>query len=194
MRVKKQEKFDAILDAAFKVIEEKGFENTSISDIVKRANVAQGTFYLYFKSKNDLVPAIAEELLSKTYNMVMEHVEDTMTFDQKLKTIIDVTFEITENYKEVIVLCYSGLAYGHSFGKWEEMYVPYYNWMEKQLKLAQERNEIAQNTKIQFSVQVIINMIEQTAERRYLFNSTTGVDNIGDLKKELFNFVKRAMI
>ncbi|ASN03940.1 TetR family transcriptional regulator [Virgibacillus necropolis] len=194
MRVKKQEKYDAILDAAFKVIEEKSFENTSISDIVKRANVAQGTFYLYFKSKSDLVPAIAEELLTKTYDMVIKHVNDSMSFNQKLETIIDVTFNITERYKEVIVLCYSGLAYGHSFEKWEEMYTPYYNWMEKQLKLAQERNEIAQETKIQFNVQVIINMIEQTAERTYLFNSTTGMDSVDHLKQELFNFIKRALI
>lgn len=194
MRVKKQEKFDAILEASFKVIEEKGFENTSISDIVKRANVAQGTFYLYFKSKNDIVPAIAEELLSKTYERLNNRVNDSMSFNQKLKAIIDVTFDITEKYKEVIVLCYSGLAYGHSFEKWEQMYTPYYNWMEKQLRLAQEKNEIAQNITIRFSVEVIINMIEQTAERTYLFKSTTGMENIECLKQDLFNFIKRAMI
>lgn len=194
MRVKKQEKYDAILDAAFNIIEEKGFENTSISDVVKQANVAQGTFYLYFKSKNDLVPAIAEELLSITYNMLMNRISDAMPFDQKLATIIDVTFENTEKYKEIIVLCYSGLAYGHSFEKWEEMYTPYYNWMEKQLKLAQEQKEIAREIKIEFSVRVIINMIEQTADRMYLSNSITGVENFEDLKQELFKFVKRALI
>lgn len=194
MRVKKQEKYDAILDAAFKVIEDKGFESTSISDIVKHANVAQGTFYLYFKSKNDLVPAIAAELLSITYDMLLDRVKNSMSFDQKLATIIDVTFENTEKYKEVIVLCYSGLAYGHSFEKWEEMYTPYYNWMEKQLRLAQEQTEIAEDIKIEFSVRVIINLIEQTADRMYLSNSIAGVASLEDLKQELFKFTKRALV
>lgn len=58
------EKYDKILQAAIEVISEKGLDKTSISDIVKRAGVAQGTFYLYFRSKNALVPAIAENLLS----------------------------------------------------------------------------------------------------------------------------------
>lgn len=193
MRVKKQEKYDAILAAAFNVIEKKSFENTSISDIVTQANVAQGTFYLYFKSKNDLVPAIAEELLSITYDMLMERVEDDMSFDQKLGKIIDVTFENTKKYKEIIALCYSGLAYGHSFEKWEDMYTPYYNWMEKHLKLAQDQDEISREIKIQFSVRVIINMIEQTADRMYLSNSITGVDSFEDLKQELFKFIKRGL-
>lgn len=194
MRVKKQEKYDAILGAAFKVIKEKGFENISISDVVKQANVAQGTFYLYFKSKNDLVPAVAEELLSITYDMLMERVKDTMTLDEKLATIIDVTFENTEKYKDVIVLCYSGLAYGHSFEKWENMYTPYYNWMEKQLESAKEQRIIAQDAKIEFSVRVIINMIEQTADRMYLSNSIAGVEGIEDLKQELLKFIKRALV
>lgn len=194
MRVKKQEKYDAILDAAFKVIEEKGFENTSISDIVNQANIAQGTFYLYFKSKNDLVPAIAEELISITYDMVIDRVKDPMSFDKKLEAIIDVTFENTERYKEIIVLCYSGLAYGHSFEKWEKMYNPYYNWMGEQLRAAQEQNEIATDIKIEFNVRVIINMIEQTADRMYLSNSITGFENYKDLKDELFKFIKRALV
>ncbi|ASK61938.1 TetR family transcriptional regulator [Virgibacillus phasianinus] len=194
MRVKKQEKYDAILEAAFHIIEEKGFENTSISDIVKRANVAQGTFYLYFKSKNDLVPAIAEELLTITNDMLTDYVRDSMSIDEKLKKMIDVTFENTKKYKAIIALCYSGQAYGHSFGKWEEMYTPYYNWMEKHLLQAKEQNEIAQDTKIEFSVRIIINTIEQTADRMYLTNSITGVDSHEDLKKELFNFIKRALV
>lgn len=194
MRVKKQEKYDAILDAAFKVITEKGFENISISDIVTKANMAQGTFYLYFKSKNDLVPAIAEELLSITYDMLTARVNETMSFDQKLETIIDVTFENTKKYKAIIALCYSGPAYGHSFEKWEEMYTPYYNWMEEHLRQAQEQNEVARNLKVEFSVRVIINTIEQTADRMYLSNSITGVEGFKDLKQELFKFIKRALV
>lgn len=44
-----------LLGAAAHVFAEKGFHETKISDIVAHAGVAQGTFYLYFKNKNDIL-------------------------------------------------------------------------------------------------------------------------------------------
>lgn len=51
---KKRMKQEALLDAAFELFTEQGIHNTSISDIVKRAKLAKGTFYLYFKDKYDI--------------------------------------------------------------------------------------------------------------------------------------------
>ena len=52
----------AILQAAREVLATKGLEAAKISDIVARAGVAQGTFYLYFPSKSSLVIALTEEM------------------------------------------------------------------------------------------------------------------------------------
>lgn len=49
-----------IVSAAAAVFAERGVANTAVSDIVKAAGVAQGTFYLYFESKDDVVLAVAE--------------------------------------------------------------------------------------------------------------------------------------
>jgi len=49
------EKYQRILDAALAVFAEKGFFVSRISDIADRANVADGTVYLYFKSKDDIL-------------------------------------------------------------------------------------------------------------------------------------------
>lgn len=46
---------DKIYNAAVKVINEKGFSSTSIEDITTEANVAKGSFYTHFTSKEDLV-------------------------------------------------------------------------------------------------------------------------------------------
>ena len=51
---KKREKKEALLLSAFELFTEKGIQNTSISEIVKRAKMAKGTFYLYFKDKFDI--------------------------------------------------------------------------------------------------------------------------------------------
>lgn len=49
------EKFQRILDAAVAVFAEKGFFSSRVSDIADRADVADGTVYLYFKSKDEIL-------------------------------------------------------------------------------------------------------------------------------------------
>ncbi|MDI9229517.1 helix-turn-helix domain-containing protein, partial [Serratia bockelmannii] len=51
-------RLDELMDAAQKLFIEKGFEATTISDIVRDANVAKGTFYHYFPSKNEMLAAL----------------------------------------------------------------------------------------------------------------------------------------
>ena len=50
----KQQKRTSLLETAFGLFTSRGIHNTSISDIVERAGVAKGTFYLYFKDKYDI--------------------------------------------------------------------------------------------------------------------------------------------
>ena len=50
----KQQKRDSLLESAFSLFINNGFNKTSISDIVNQAGVAKGTFYLYFKDKYDI--------------------------------------------------------------------------------------------------------------------------------------------
>ena len=52
-----------MIDAALKLFEEQGYHQTKVSDIVREAGVAQGTFYLYFQSKEDLFRSIAGSCL-----------------------------------------------------------------------------------------------------------------------------------
>jgi TetR/AcrR family fatty acid metabolism transcriptional regulator len=52
---KNADKFQRILDAAIAVFAEKGFFVSRISDIADRAGVADGTVYLYFKNKDEIL-------------------------------------------------------------------------------------------------------------------------------------------
>ena len=51
-----------ILDAAEAVIGEKGYHAASVTEITQRAQVAQGTFYLYFHSKREIFLQLVEDL------------------------------------------------------------------------------------------------------------------------------------
>lgn len=54
IETKKENKKKDLLNAAFELFISKGFHNTSIADIVRKAGIAKGTFYLYFKDKTDI--------------------------------------------------------------------------------------------------------------------------------------------
>ena len=57
------DKRDRILDAATKVFAKRGFFAAQVADVAKRAGVAAGTVYLYFKSKDDLLLSLFERTM-----------------------------------------------------------------------------------------------------------------------------------
>jgi TetR/AcrR family transcriptional regulator, fatty acid metabolism regulator protein len=67
-----QEKYDRILDAAVEVIAEKGYFNAPVSAIAARAGVADGTVYLYFKSKDEVLRAAIDRNFDRMHQQVLE--------------------------------------------------------------------------------------------------------------------------
>lgn len=61
-----------IISAATKVFAKKGFFNARISDIAKEAKVADGTIYLYFNNKIDILISVFEEEIGKIILQVRE--------------------------------------------------------------------------------------------------------------------------
>jgi TetR/AcrR family fatty acid metabolism transcriptional regulator len=59
--MKDENKHQKIIQAAVRVFAEKGFYNSRVSEIAKEANVADGTIYLYFKNKDDILISLFEE-------------------------------------------------------------------------------------------------------------------------------------
>jgi AcrR family transcriptional regulator len=74
---------------------ERGFENTSVSDIVKEVGVAHGLFYHYFDSKEQILDAITEKMLVEGTKNLQKIVDDkTMDAPQKLRAFILSIFDL----------------------------------------------------------------------------------------------------
>jgi TetR/AcrR family fatty acid metabolism transcriptional regulator len=76
---RRTDKRSLITEAAVDVFAEKGFHQARVSDIARRAGVADGTIYLYFKNKEDLLLSIFEEkmdLLLAELGAALQGVED----------------------------------------------------------------------------------------------------------------------
>jgi len=90
-----------LIDIATQLFIKKGFEETSVSDIVKKANVAQGTFYYYFKSKEIILDAIIEKFLNEMLNFIEKLVENkNKNAIEKFLEILQFKMEISASSKK----------------------------------------------------------------------------------------------
>ena len=98
----KKKKKQLLLDSSFDLFMKKGWLETTISDIVKQANVAKGTFYLYFKDKydirNNLISYKANQLLLNAHeDLINNHPEITDIKDQIVHLMIFIVYELKSN-------------------------------------------------------------------------------------------------
>jgi TetR/AcrR family fatty acid metabolism transcriptional regulator len=74
--MKTADKHSKIIRAATKVFAKKGFFNARISDIAKEAKVADGTIYLYFNNKYDMLLSVFEEKIGKLVEQITAQIEN----------------------------------------------------------------------------------------------------------------------
>jgi AcrR family transcriptional regulator len=59
-----EERRKELIDTAERLFIAQGYDQTSVSDIVKEVNVSQGAFYYYFDSKEDVLVAVMEKQIA----------------------------------------------------------------------------------------------------------------------------------
>ncbi|MEZ5428672.1 MAG: TetR/AcrR family transcriptional regulator [Pyrinomonadaceae bacterium] len=62
------DKREAILNAAVKVFAQKGYFNSKVADVAKQAGIADGTVYLYFKSKSEILHSVFDRAMEEFIN------------------------------------------------------------------------------------------------------------------------------
>jgi TetR/AcrR family fatty acid metabolism transcriptional regulator len=82
------DKRERILDAAERVFAQSGFFNARVSEIARSAGVADGTIYLYFKSKDDLLISLFESRMERVNAKLAAAAASAGTSTDKLEAII----------------------------------------------------------------------------------------------------------
>ncbi|WP_153730550.1 TetR family transcriptional regulator [Sporosarcina obsidiansis] len=181
-----------IIQSAIEVFQEQGIEKTKISDIVKRAGIAQGTFYLYFPSKLALMPAIAEVMVAKTMEIVKRTVDDQADYPKQFEQMVDAIYEVNKEYYEILAVIYSGLASTEHIREWESVYAPFYEWISGKLEAAKLEGAVRQTIKPDRTAKIIIGLIESTAEQVFLYahHDESEADR---QKEEVLDFLMHAL-
>nr|WP_298875805.1 TetR/AcrR family transcriptional regulator [uncultured Mogibacterium sp.] len=87
--MKKQILKERIIQVAWELFEEKGYEATTMNDIIEKAQVARGSFYYYFKGKESLLDTLATVFDNKYREIMKEIPAGTSVFD----TLMILNFE-----------------------------------------------------------------------------------------------------
>ncbi len=185
-------KKEALLHAAVHLMGEQGFEKTSVSQIVKEAGVAQGTFYLYFQSKSALVLSIAQSIIEDLLSEAMEFPDVAETsLEEFLRSLTDLTFSMTRKHKKLIGFVYSGTAYYSSFNEWELLYEPYYAWLSEKLRYYQEQHLLKSAYETDHLANYLVGLLEHGAEQVHLTEAKGFTEEIS--KSTLHTFILEAL-
>ncbi len=87
-------KYKQIIDAAVIVIAENGYHQAQVSKIAKQASVADGTIYLYFKNKEDILISVFTEKMGVFVENLKQIIKDESTSCEKLLKMIDNHFRV----------------------------------------------------------------------------------------------------
>lgn len=111
---KKKQKKDALLNTAFDLFLSKGINKTSIADIVERAGVAKGTFYLYFKDKYDIRNRLVSHKASQLFRNAIESYEkeEPMDFENTIIYISDYVIDQLSKNTNLLSFISKNLSWG----------------------------------------------------------------------------------
>lgn len=91
----KKKKKEALFNTAYELFTTKGINATAISDIVEKAGVAKGTFYLYFKDKYDIIDRLILHKSTKLINEAVAEMSKVGLQGFKEKTLFFINYVIT---------------------------------------------------------------------------------------------------
>ncbi len=100
----REAKFQKILDAAIDAIAESGYHNCQVAKIARKAGVADGTIYLYFKNKEEILVRLFQERMGEFTAQIRSQSRERQDTKSKLKTILNTHLAYMENNRSLAIV------------------------------------------------------------------------------------------
>lgn len=157
-------KYKQIVDAAVIAIAENGYHQAQVSKIAKEAGVADGTIYLYFKNKEDILVSVFREKMSIFTQNLETIIEKETTASVRLLKMIENHFRVLHEDRHLAIVTQLELRQS---GKQlrlriNEVLREYLNLLDGILKEGIERKELDESLDIRLSRQMVFGTIDET--------------------------------
>lgn len=156
-------KHQKILNAAVKVFAQKGFFNAKVSEIAKEAKVADGTIYLYFKSKDDILIHLFEEEMEKIIRNMKERLRAASDPLDKLRIFIRTHLGLVESNPAMAEVIQVELRQSNKFMKDYDnrKFHEYLNILAEIVREGQQQGLIRQNILPSVAKRVIFGALDE---------------------------------
>ena len=117
MRHKNYEKYKKIIDAATKVFAKKGFYNAKVSEIAQEAGIADGTIYIYFNHKDDILISLFEEKMKEVLDNMKNQISLERDPLKKIEKFALVHLKMIQDNKDIAEIIQVELRQSSKFMK-----------------------------------------------------------------------------
>jgi AcrR family transcriptional regulator len=107
---KKLQVLNALVNVSMKLFQEKGFDETTIVEITETADIATGTFYNYFQSKEDLLRYALSQKIDGIKSSIEELSKSPITPREKISQMLLIAGKMYEDDKQFFNFCTNHLV------------------------------------------------------------------------------------
>lgn len=184
---KKRKKRTDLLNAAYELFTSQGIFDTSISDIVNKAKMAKGTFYLYFKDKYEIRTELVTQKAGELFSVVREKMQNEHydTLEETVIHLVDIIIDELDADKTLLEFIAKNLRWGifHQvlLEAKNEVSESFFDWYSALLKASGRkfRNH-------ELMIYMIVELVNSTCYNVILYNEPV---KLQELKEELFQII-----
>ncbi|MBM7653084.1 TetR/AcrR family transcriptional regulator [Neobacillus cucumis] len=161
---KNKPKYMQIIDAAVVVIAENGYHQAQVSKIAKQAGVADGTIYLYFKNKEDILISLFEEKMGEFVEKIEEKIAGKVTAGEKLLMMIETHFQLLSEDHHMAIVTQLELRQSNKDLRLRinEVLRGYLKVIDKIILEGKETGEFSNDLDVRLARQMIFGTIDET--------------------------------
>ncbi len=162
---KNKPKYRQIIDAAVIVIAENGYHQAQVSKIAKQAGVADGTIYLYFKNKEDILISVFEEKMSLFVDNLQDIIKESTSASEMLYRMIEGHFKVLSEDHHLAIVTQLELRQSNKDLrlKINSILKEYLKLLDEILKMGIEAGEFMKDIDMRLVRQVIFGTIDEVS-------------------------------
>lgn len=177
-----------IISAAMKVFAQKGFYNSKVSEVAKEAGVADGTIYLYFRNKDDILICMFEDQMKDIITDMKEELEKEADPLRKLECFALFHLNIVENRKELAEVLQVEVRQSSKFMKEysNRKFAQYVNLISSIIKEAQAKGLIRKDVMSGIAKRAFFGALDEMSRywvlaKRKKYSTATAAKQISDI-------------
>jgi len=178
---------EQIIDAAIKVFAGKGFYNATVADVARTAGIADGTIYLYFKNKDDLLISLFETKMEKILDRFTTALPETLPAKEKLSRFIQLHLQLIEEDQNLAEVFQVELRQSSKFLKdyHNQKFIDFLNVIGQIIKEGQRSGEFRNNIRINTAKLAVFGAVDEIARQWIL--TPEPKSQLQDIARELTN-------